>query len=96
LGSFTTFLRNKIGYIAFFIVLLYFLFLIRSDLIQNSYLKNERDKMTKNLNAETVKSAYLRSKMSYLMKDSYLDIVARDKLGFIGKNEKAYKVIIKK
>ena len=92
---FTTLLKEKIGYILFFLALAYFLLLIRSDIVQNSKLGDERSLLVKEIELEEGKQADLKNKLNALKKDSYIEQMAREKLGLVKKGESAYKVIIK-
>jgi len=92
---FTTFLREKAGYVAIFLGVAYFLLLIRSDVIQERKLDGEKRSILKETEAEGRKQADLRDKMSKLKKNDYVQQLARDKLGYIERGESPYKVIIK-
>lgn len=92
---FTTFLRERLGYIAFLLFVLYFIFLIRSDVLQNSRFNSEKSRLIKDTELEKNRNTELKSKMNALGKASYVEQEAREKLGLIERGEKAYKVIIK-
>lgn len=92
---FTTFIKEKFGYIVFFLALVYCSVLIRSDIVQNSRLKNEKDTTIKNLAAERSKQAALKNELKMLNKDSHIEMLAREKLGVVQQGERPYKVIIK-
>jgi cell division protein FtsB len=92
---FTTFLKDKYGLVLFLAALAYIIVLIRSDLVQNSRLDNEKKMMQKSFVLETTRSADLKNKMRLLNKNSYIEILAREKLGVVQKGERPYKVIIK-
>jgi cell division protein FtsB len=93
--SFTTFLKEKIWYIFFLLAVAYFLFLIRSDLVQNSRLLRERASTASSLDDEKVRQDALKMRMKLLNNGSYIEKLAREKLGVVGPGEKPYKVIIK-
>jgi cell division protein FtsB len=68
---------------------------IRNDLVQNSDLNNEKEAMKKSLREETSRQAILRNKLKIMNKNSYIELVAREKLGLIQRGEDPYKVTIK-
>jgi len=74
---------------------LYFVFLIRADLISNSRLKDEKAAIAKNLDAEKARQAALKRELRMLNSDSHIEILARENLGVVRQGEKAYKVILK-
>jgi cell division protein FtsB len=92
---FTTFLKDKYGLVLFLAALAYFIVLIRSDLVQNSRLDNEKKMMQKSFVLETSKNAELKNKMRLLNKNSYIELLAREKLGVVKFGERPYKIIIK-
>ena len=92
---FTTFLREKTGYVAFILVIIYFLLLIRSDIIQNDKLKGEKRALTKGIETERTTQSGLKVRMNALTKSSQVEKVAREKLGLIKRGEVPYKVIEK-
>lgn len=91
---FTTFLREKFWHIAFLLAVAYFLLLIRSDIIQNRGLDDERS-LSRHIELERAKQEDLKVKMRSLGKSSYIEELAREKLGLVDRGETAYKVIIK-
>lgn len=92
---FTTFLKEKAGYIALFLGIAYFLLLIRSDIIQGRKLEGEKKAILKETETESKKQADLKDKMIKLKKNGYIEQLAREKLGYIERGESPYKVIIK-
>ena len=92
---FTTFIKERFWYIVFILAIAYIFVLIRNDLVQNSRLKDEKEAVTKNLDAEKLKQAGLKSEFKMLNKNSYIEMLAREKLGIVQQGEKAYKVILK-
>jgi cell division protein FtsB len=93
--SFTTYVKERWGYFALLGGVMYFMFIIRSDLVQNARLKDEKKELQNNLALEENKMTYLNDKMARLKSSSYIELIAREKLELIGKGEKAYKVIFK-
>lgn len=90
---FTTFLKERFGYIAFVLAVFYFLFLIRGDVIRNDKLNAEKKAVSGSLEAEKARSTELKNKMQLLKKDAYIEKLARDKLGVVERGERPYKVI---
>ena len=92
---FTTFIKARIWQIVFFLALAYFVLLIRSDLIRNSELNDEKITFTKSLSAEDAKKLDLKIKLKMLNRSSFIEMLARKELGVVRKGEDPYKVIIK-
>jgi cell division protein FtsB len=92
---FTTFVKERFGQIVFVLALIYFVFLIRSDLIRNSRLNGEKAAIIKNLGAEDAKGLELKTKLRMLNRSSYVEMLAREELGVVRRGEDPYKVIIK-
>jgi len=92
---FITFLRERAGLVAFVVAVVYFLFLIRSDMVQNSVLKAEKKFLEKSMAQEQLRFDTLKRKMALLNKSSYVELKAREQLGLVVKGESAYKVIFK-
>ena len=92
---FTTFLKERFWYIVFFLALAYFFFLIRNDIIQNSFLKDEKEAITKDLEAGKAKQVELKNELKMLNKNSYIEKLAREKLGVVQQGERPYKVILR-
>jgi cell division protein FtsB len=92
---FTTFIKERFGLIVFILALAYFVFLIRSDLIRNSRLNDEKAAATKNLGAEDARRSDLKNKLRMLNRSSYVEMLAREELGVVKRGEDPYKVIIK-
>ncbi len=93
--SFTTYVRTRIWYIVFLLAVAYFVYLIRSDMVQNSRLRHDKASMTESLSEEKAKQASLKNRMDLLKSDQYVEKVAREKLGLVGQGESPFKVIIK-
>jgi cell division protein FtsB len=92
---FTTFVKEKFWSIVLLTAVLYFVFLIRADLISNSRLKDDKAATAKNLVAEKARQSALKRELKMLNSNSHIEMLAREKLGVVQKGEKAYKVIIK-
>lgn len=75
------------------IVVLYFVFLIRQDWISSNELMLERGKLSRDIFVSEKRKAELKKEISLLNDDSYIELVARQKLGLIKKGEEPYKVV---
>jgi cell division protein FtsB len=74
---------------------LYFVLLIRDDLIKNSELKKEKDNLVAGVRSEVLRKEELKASLKDLNSKQYIGRVAREKLGYVEQGERAYKVIIK-
>ena len=92
---FTTFIRERLWYIVFILALAYFVVLIRNDLVRNTRLSGEKIAISKNLDIERSKYAALKNRSRMLNENSYIEMLAREKLGVVQRGEDPYKVIIK-
>lgn len=92
---FTTFLKQRIWYIVFLLAVVYFLVLIRSDLVQNDKFARDKRELVGQIESEGAELAALKEKMRTLNKNYYLERVAREKLGLVKSGERAYKVLTK-
>ncbi len=81
------------GWLLFIVMVVYFLFLIRQDIIDNLELKKEI--VTAGRLVETDKNAVLAAndRLAHLKTDDMMEELARTKLGLIKKGETAYKVV---
>ncbi len=71
----------------------YFLLLIRSDVMQNGRLVSERMAAEKSLERELELRKDLKIRLNGLKSDPYIERVAREKLGYVRQGETAFKVI---
>ncbi|MFH1709760.1 MAG: septum formation initiator family protein [bacterium] len=76
-------------------MLVYFVVLIRNDLVRDDILNKEKAAITKNLDVQAAKQAALKNELKMLNRNSHIEMLAREKLGIVQHGEKAYKVIIK-
>ncbi|MCX5726418.1 MAG: septum formation initiator family protein [Candidatus Saganbacteria bacterium] len=83
------------GIIIFFIVLFYLLYLILIGAGENLKLKEEKVHLLKSLSWEREINRKLKVESLQLQTDSFVEGIAREKLGLIKPGEVAYKVIIK-
>ena len=75
------------------LVILYFSFLIRSDWVKMKELKDEKAKLTKEIEIAAEKKKEFDKNISGLNSPDHVEIVAREKLGLIKPGETAYKVV---
>ena len=84
---------KKLGWIFFFLLVAYFIFLIRQDIIDYLDLKNENERFSRTLGREEKTLAGLKDRQRRLKSDDLIEELARTRLGLIKKGETAYKVI---
>lgn len=75
------------------LLVLYFIFLIRQDIIDYLDLGRDKERVEKKLVQEEAEVAALKQRLSKLTSPDLLEEIARTKLGLIKKGEIAYKVI---
>jgi cell division protein FtsB len=93
LASYTTFLKDRLGYILFIAGILYFLFLIRSDVIQNGSLNGEKRALAGRLDTEIKLKESLKLRYNSLSGGQMVEQLSREKLGYVKEGESAYKVL---
>jgi cell division protein FtsB len=86
-------MRN-LGYLLFILMTLYFIFIIRQDIIGNLELKREAQRLVKSISREERHNAELKAELKKLEDKSHIEGLARTRLGMIKKGETAYKVIM--
>jgi len=84
---------KKLGLILFILLIVYFIFLIRQDIMDNLDLKKETRQASVSLVREEKLTQELQHRLKLLDKRSYIEGLARTKLGMIKSGETAYKVI---
>lgn len=84
---------KRLGFILFILVVLYFIFLIRQDIINNVELKRDAARLTASNISEQKLTEEMQQKLKALRTNSYIEQLARTRLGLIKKGETAYKVI---
>lgn len=77
----------------FILLVLYFIFLIRQDIIDNLELKREQSRLETSLDREKVLGRGLRQRLDALKQDSEIEKLARLRLGLVKKDETAFKII---
>jgi cell division protein FtsB len=84
---------RKLGLLLFVLIITYFIFVIRQDIIGNLELKREEQRAIKNIQQEEKLAQELEKKLKHLKNEEYIEKLARTRLGLIKKGETAYKVI---
>ena len=85
---------KRIGIILFVLIVIYFIFLIRQDIMDNLELKRETKHTAVELLREQETELGLKEKIRLLGSGSRVEELARTRLGLVKKSEKAYKVIL--
>lgn len=86
---------KKIGWGLFFVLVIYFIFLIRQDIINYRELSGAKDAAGKRVTLEEVRYQGLNERLARLNTSDLTEEIARTKLGLIKKGETAYKVMLK-
>lgn len=84
---------KRLGWLLFVLALVYFIFLIRQDIIDYLDLKKTKDKVVTAVERESKMAGNLQDKLSNLKSDDRIEELARTQLGMIKRGETAYKVI---
>lgn len=84
---------KRIGWAIFIFLTIYFIFLIRRDIIDNLGLKKETAGIEKKIAVAEKHSRGLTDRSSQLKELDLIEELARTKLGMIKKGETAFKVI---
>lgn len=85
---------KRVGWGLFFVLFVYFIFLIRQDIIDNIALKKEEREIAKKIEQEEASLARLKDLSSRIKEGDLVEEIARTRLGLIKKGETAYKVIL--
>ena len=86
---------KKIGLALFIIFVLYFIFLIRQDIIDNLKLKQDFRSTEVKLGYETLRGSQLVVRLKALNNLDQIEKLARTRLALVKKGETAYKVFYK-
>jgi cell division protein FtsB len=86
---------KRLGTLLFALIIIYFIFLIRQDIINNLELKGAEKQTQINIGLEEKMAAQLLERSKDLKNNNYIEEVARTKLGLVKEGETAYKVILK-
>ena len=84
---------NRFGWIAFGLAALYFIFLIRQDIIDNLELRREIRAVSQKNEQAQAEQDELSRRLARLKGDDLIEELARTRLGLIKKGEVAFKVI---
>jgi cell division protein FtsB len=84
---------KRFGWLLFALMVIYFIFLIRQDIIDNLDLQKDRAAVIKSLESEKSLTLGLNDRLSRLKSDDMIEEIARTKLGLVKKGETAYKVV---
>ncbi len=84
---------KRLGWVLFFLAVVYFIFLIRQDIIDYLDLKREKETAGRLLEREEKAAVELKDRLGKLKGDDLIEELARTRLGLIKKGETAYKVI---
>jgi cell division protein FtsB len=85
---------GRAALVLFLLIISYFIFLIRQDIIDNLDLKGEEQRAVSGIEQEVKLERELKERSKKLDTDKQIEALARTRLGLIKKGEKAYKVII--
>lgn len=84
---------KRLGLVLFILLVIYFIFLIRQDIIDNLELRKEEQRVSKKIGEEEKLSLELKDRLKRLKGEDLIEELARTRLGLIKKGETAYKVI---
>ena len=84
---------KKIGWIAFLLVVVYFLFVIRQDIIYNLQLQRDLRTASEKIGEEEKTAVDLKSRARRMGDGTLIEELARTRLGLVKRGEIAYKVI---
>jgi len=84
---------KRIGWLLLLGLIIYFIFLIRQDIIDYLELKKERENTFRKIKEEQELTKNLQVRLKKLEKGELVEELARTRLGLIKKGETAYKVI---
>jgi len=84
---------KRFGWLLFVLMVIYFIFLIRQDIIDNLELKKDKSAVIKSLEADKHLTLSLNDRLARLKSDDMMEEIARTKLGLVKKGETAYKVV---
>ena len=84
---------KRIGWVIFALLVIYFIFLIRQDIIDNLALGKEVQALAKKVEIEEKSETELKQRLARLNGDQLIEELARTRLGMVKKGETAYKVI---
>jgi cell division protein FtsB len=86
-------LIKRLGWIIFVLMVIYFIFMIRQDIISNLELKKEAERAATGVVREEKQIKEYQDRLRGMQRADYVELLARGRLGLIKKGETAYKVI---
>lgn len=86
-------LRITAGTVVVLLAILYFAVLLRADWVKSFELRAEREKLLGEINFLTKRATALKKEISLLDTPAHIELLAREKLGLIKRNETPYKVV---
>lgn len=87
---------KKLGLALFILFIVYFIFLIRQDIMDNLDLKYEMTRLKEVIQQGNAKTSELKTDLQKLETDDYVEELARARLGLVKKGEVAYKVVVRR
>jgi cell division protein FtsB len=84
---------KRVGWLLFGLLVAYFIFLIRQDIIDQLELKKVEGRLARAVSAEEAKTGELSDRLTRLKGDDLIEELARTRLGLIKQGETAYKVV---
>jgi len=84
---------KRITWFFFILLVIYFIFLIRQDIIDNLEMKKEFNSVERKLSQAEASVAGYQDRMARVKNESLIEELSRTRLGLIKKGETAYKVI---
>ena len=84
---------KKIGWGAFFLVVVYFIFVIRQDIIYDLQLRKDLRTASEKMSEEDKTALDLQSRVRRMGDGTLVEELARTRLGLVKKGEISYKVI---
>ena len=84
---------KRVGWLLFCLLVAYFIFLIRQDIIDQLELKKTESRLARSVSAEETKADGLADRLTRLKGDDLVEELARTRLGLIKQGETAYKVV---
>lgn len=84
---------KRLGWVIFCLMVIYFIFMIRQDIISNLELKKEAERAAAGVVREEQKIKEYQGRLKGMQQSDYVELLARGRLGLIKKGETAYKVI---
>ena len=84
---------KRLSWFFFILLVIYFIFIIRQDIIGYLEMKKEFVSLGKKLAFAELSAAGFKDRMARVRNESLIEELARTRLGLIKKDETAYKVI---